>query len=171
MSVTPVEATTVAPWAASVEGVQALLPEAKIVETVTPGVRAITRAQVTAWLADFSRSVALRLDGWERLRATPTLAETEALAEPPREQLIAFARLVVETGVASIAEAARYPERAEGGYAAVLWERYQTALTELSEWVARQLAGGGDDDALIGPTSGIAASFPAPSFTPETLRF
>lgn len=161
----------ITPWNATVDGVRALLPEAKITDNPTPGVRAVTTSQVLTWLDDFSRAVALRLDGWEALRAAPTAEELDAGSPPPRDQLVAFARMVTETGVASITEAARFPERADDGYAAVLWTRYQSALGDLIEWLGAQLSGGGAIDPSGVGAGSVVYSFPEPSFTPATLRF
>lgn len=162
-------ATPRAPFGATVAGVTALVPTARLTDTPVPapgpGERvAVTVSQVEAWLDQLSGRVAMRLDGWQRLPTT--IVEPETTSD--RDQLVAFARDLVQTGAAHYLEAARFPERvspAATSYADVLWARFLEGLTELTGWLERRLADGvlAEDPAEVA-ASAPAASFPAPLF-------
>lgn len=166
------------PFGATVDGVIALVPTARLLDdTAVPvpvptgglepgrggGTFAVSVSTVAAWVEELSARLALRLDGWQRLTATPVAPETTS----DRDQLVAFARDLVHNGAASYLEAARYPERsaaATTSYAAVLWARFESGLADLSTWLERRLEDGtdvADAPALAGVP---AASFPPPRF-------
>lgn len=145
------ETTLYAPFDASVAGVQALIPEAKLPVTLAPGVRGVTVAQAEAWVADFSGRVALRLTGYD------------LLPEPQLSRVRQAARDLVHNATASYVEAARFPERALDGYAALLWSRYAEGLSSLEAWL-RPDPGGGGDGGLSSLAGTPAFSFPLPLF-------
>ncbi|KWW97404.1 hypothetical protein LI90_4376 (plasmid) [Carbonactinospora thermoautotrophica] len=152
------------PWGASVDGAAALVPEATIPDTLQPGQRGVTRAQVEQWVTDLCQRVLVRLAGWERIRDDARRAAVQAAA-----------RDLVHQGVASYIEGARHPERAglsETSYAAVLWRRFTEGLEELAAQVAEWLADPDDatPDADVEAASAPAWCFPAPVFT-DDLRF
>lgn len=156
----------VPPFAATVDGVRALLPDAQILDTLPPGRRGVTAGQVAGWLAELSGRADLRLTAWRRLRAEPTDIEDLAGEQAPRARFEAAMRDAVHNGAASYTEAARFPERAalsDTSYAAVLWARYTLALAELEAWMAVELDDTDADDTAIEPghTAGtVAFSFP-----------
>ncbi len=154
----------VPPFGATVDGVRALIPEAVIPDEAPPRSKLVVSGQVVVWLADLSRRVSLRLAGWEALRLVQTDAEALLGLAAPRERLAAYARDLVHNGAASYTESARHPERAQDGYAAVLWTRFLDGLGELRLWMAAELE-------AQTPGIGGEASFPLASFTPERLRF
>lgn len=153
---------TVASWGCSVDGVQALLPDAVFPTTMTPGQKGLTRSQVETWLIELSGVAALRLTGFTKL------------VDPERiTALTDAARDAVHNGAASYVEAARHPDRAGKGatsYADVLWSRFTDRLTDLAELLEEWLTD--PDDATTGDAPGPspAFSFPA-SAVPDTLRW
>jgi hypothetical protein len=167
---TPGAGTLGALFGASLDGVRSLIPEAKLPDTLPPGTRGVTSGQAAAWLGDLSRRVALRLTGWEQLRFTPTAEDVELARPTPRDQFIAAARDLVHTATASYVEAARFPERAENGYPAVLWRRFEEGLTGLAEWLDLQLNPPADGDGGGGAVEGGGASVPAWAFPPASFR-
>lgn len=164
------------PFGALLAGVKALVPEAPLPEALAAGERGVTAGQVVAWIGSLSSQVDLRLTGWRRLRDVAT-AEEEAAGElAPRARLEAAAADLVQNGAASYLEAARFPERARpadsSSYAAVLWARYVDGLTALAGWLTAELEDASPpDDVLTARPSGLAYSFPDPSFTPDTMRW
>lgn len=169
----------VVPYGANLAGVKALVPEAPVPEALGPGDRGVTAPQVRTWIASLSARVDVRLSGWRRLRTVATAAEIAAGEAPPRDRLEVAAADLVHNGAASYLEAARFPERAskaDTSYAEVLWRRFVDGLDELTAWLAAELdndAGGtqpGDVEPAAG-AGGLGYSFPAASFTPETMRW
>lgn len=163
--------TPVEPFGATVDGVTALVPEARLYAGDLPvpeGTYAVTVGQVTAWVEELTGVVAMTLTGWQRLSDEPVDPEETS----DRDQLIEYARTVVHNGAASYLEAARHPERSsvnDTSYAAVLWQRYTDGLDRVATWLAGRLAAGepGDTaDAYAGP----AYYFPEPLFG-DGLRF
>jgi hypothetical protein len=172
MSIDPTPAPeTLPPFGANVDGVRALIPEAPILAVLPPGGKGVTVDMVTGWLTEFTRRLSLALDGWERLRSTPTIEEAAAGIAAPRDDFAALVRNLIHNAVASYTEAARFPERAETGYASVLWARFTTGLDSLSAWLVAEL-NSGDVEApgAEGPAGTGAYSFPPPTFT-SRLRF
>lgn len=170
----------VAPYGATRAGVTALVPEARLIAgdgPVPAGKYGITEGQVDAWVDELSDTVALRLDGWERLTNVPVLAEDEVtvLIAGDRDRLVGHARTLVHNAAASYLEAARHPERANNvndtSYAAVLWERYRAGLEDLAGWLTLRLEDpqAGDELEVAATTAG-AHSFPEPLFG-DGLRF
>lgn len=169
----------VAPFGATRAGVTALVPEAKLVPGDGPlvaGQYGVTEAQVDAWVDELSESVAMTLDGWERLSVVDTLAAdgTTILVVSDRERFLGSARTLVHNGAASYLEAARHPERAavnDTSYAAVLWARYTDGLDRLAAWLLRRLE---DPDADVTPEPDLHAgplhNFPTPLIG-DGLRF
>lgn len=167
-------AEPVPPFGATVAGVLALVPEAKLITAAdrTAGRFGVTADDVLEWLAGLSARVSRTLDGWEQLEAVTT---DDADSLPDRALLIAEARDAVHNGAASYLEAARYPERAGRAgtsYDTVLWARFERILEELYAWLrvrvdtgeaGAELAGGG--------APSLAYSFPEASFTPGRLTF
>lgn len=171
---TPAPTDPVAPWAATVAGVQDLLPDARIypdAASVPAGRRGVTAPQVRTWLVALSGRASLYLDGWERLSD-----EVDPGAElSDRARFVDLARDAVHNGAASYVESARYPEqqgKAASTYAGVLWSRYEATLRDLREWLAARLAATGTDPQTGAATSaGPEFAFPPPSFTVDRLRF
>ena len=164
-------AEPVPPFGATVAGVLALVPEAKLVTQADrdAGRHGVTVEDVLGWLAGLSATVSLRLDGWEQLEAATT-DELDSL--PDRELFVARARDLVHNGAASYLEAARYPERAGRAgtsYDTVLWARFEAGLLELAGWLSRRVDTGEAGASVAAPS--LAYSFPEPSFTPGRLTF
>ena len=143
------------PFGANVAGVQALIPDATLVETLNVGQKAITKDQARQWLVELTGHALIRLSRYTQLGD-----ETE----PRRVALVAMARDILHNGAASYVEAARYPERAgkaEESYEGVLWRRYQQGLTsleaQLDEWLDDDQSGHGDKNA------GASGCFPRPT--------
>ena len=175
------EDTPVGIYGASVAGVRALVPEARLLDTLPtgPGVYGVTFAQVEEWLREVTGVVAIKLDGWERLSTDPTAVVLNINGAPAgpsdREQLIAAARTIVHNGAAAYLEAARHPERArpnDSSYADVLWRRYELGLEQLATWLAGRLIRpvAGDDEEQPLPVSGVLYDFPPPLIG-DALRF
>lgn len=166
----------VPPFSATVDGAAALVPEATLPEALGPGERGVTVGQVAAWVASLSGRLEVRLTGWRRLRDVPTDEETAAGDLAPRDRLRAAAADLVHNGAASYLEAARFPERAaqsDTSYAAVLWARFVEGEDLLATWLEAELDtdGAGDGDVVDLGLGGIGYSFPAASFTPDTMRW
>lgn len=162
----------VAPFGAHVAGVLALVPEARVPKAaeVPAGRHAVTEEQVLEWLVGLSARLAVRLDGWERLKVEPE--EPETLSD--RDTFVAHAADLVHNGAASYLEAARYPERAgksTTSYDAVLWQRFVDGLDDLAAWLERRLAAGDATTPGGADTPVPAHSFPPASFTPARLVF
>lgn len=172
----------VAPFGATRAGVTALVPEARLIAgdgPVPAGKYGVTEGQVDAWVDELSDSVALRLDGWERLTNVAVTEDvdgvTTVLIAGDRDRLVGHARTLVHNAAASYLEAARHPERANNvndtSYAAVLWERYRAGLEDLVGWLEVRLAAPETGDTPEPAASAAAAySFPAPLFG-DALRF
>lgn len=168
---TPDPLSPVPPWAATVQGVRDLVPDATIYPdgAVPAGRRAVTEGQVRTWLVGLSGRASITLDGWERLSST---VDPGAVLSD-RDRFADLARDAVHNAAASYVEAARFPEqqgKAQGSYSAVLWARYEQTLADLGVWLERRLA-----DPVTGDTPDPAASvvdyhFPAVSFT-AGIRF
>ena len=163
----------VAPFGATRNGVTALVPEARLIAGDGPlpaGKYGVTEGTVDGWLDELSGSVALRLDGWERLTNDPVLAEDDVtvLVKGDRDRLAEHARTVVHNGAASYLEAARHPERArpaDTSYAAILWDRYRTGLDDLAGWLTARLENlDPGDTPEPAATGGGDYSFPEPLF-------
>lgn len=163
------------PFGASVDGVQGLVPEARLLEQppASPTSRGVTRGQVEGWLEELTGVVELRLDGWRGLRAEASPEEVAAGVDAPRVRLVRWARAAIQTAAASYVEAARFPERAskaDTSYAEVLWRRYESLIADLATWLTDALEDGTPGGDVTG-TGGAAGSFPPASFTPDTLRW
>ncbi len=157
------------PFAATVAGVRALIPEATIPDVLPAGRKGVITAQVTGWLTELSNRVDLRVAGWRRLRVDQNTAEAADGTPAPLDRFKGAARDVVHNGAASYTEAARYPERArvaDSSYAGVLWERFETGLAELAAWVDTELTGDDVDTGVIEP--GNDPDTPAGNFPPAT---
>ena len=173
-------AAPVAPFGATRAGVTALVPEAKLVPgdgPLAPGQYGVTEAQVDAWVDELSESVAMTLDGWERLSVVDTLAAdgTTILVVSDRARFLGSARTLVHNGAASYLEAARHPERAavnDTSYAAVLWARYTEGLDRLAGWLTKRLEDpqAGDETEPEDVNGGAVYSFPTP-LVGDGLRF
>jgi hypothetical protein len=133
-----------ADYAATIEGVRALLPH----RAIGPGSKP-SEGQVNRFLEAGSR--------WVTARAGVLTAGTPAYNH---------ARTIVELRAAAMAEDAAFPERsgrAGSGYGEVLWERANEALEELLEVIFDP----GDPDAggVEGPLADTPAfSFPEPAW-------
>jgi hypothetical protein len=178
MSITPTEAE-VLQFGASVAGVAALVPEARLYAGPMPppeGTYAITVTQVAAWVDELTDAVAMVLDGWERLDDTAVLADDgTVLVLGDRSRLLGSARTIIHNGAASYLEAARHPERAavnDTSYAAVLWARYTEGLDRLAGWLTRRLEDpqAGDEPEPEDVNGGALYSFPTP-LVGDGLRF
>lgn len=176
----PREATDlVPPFGATREGVLALVPEVRLRAADTepaPGQYGITAAHVDSWIDDLTDSVAMALDGWERLSNVAVYGDDNVtvVVLGDRDRLRGSARTLIHNGVASYVEAARHPERAavnDTSYAEVLWRRYTDGLDRLVLWFRGRLANPEDGDELGGVAhGGPAFGFPAPLFG-DSLRF
>lgn len=166
----------VAPYGANRDGVTALVIEARLIPGdgtphVPGGPLGATEAQVDAWIDELSDTVAMTLDGWERLSDTTIYADdgTTVVVLGDRTRLIGAARTIVHNGAASYLEAARHPERAtpnDTSYAQVLWTRYEAGLERLVLWLTKRLAtpDAGDTGAAEPALGGGIGAFPAPTF-------
>jgi hypothetical protein len=137
-----------ADFGAEVAGVRRLLPTIEITEATTP-----SEEDVAAWLAEFSGEVGRRIGG--------LLAAYEAGSSELAELTAAGARLVYFAVAATVYDA-HYPERAgtDGGYGAVLWQRYTAGLDALD---TDDLTDAGDGGAAAAGAT-LDASFPEPMF-------
>lgn len=138
-------------WGATPDGVSALLPHATITDTLAPGQKGVTTADVQLWIDDLSARVAARVIGWDSLRIEYQDAVRSTAAD------------LVHNGAASYAEAARFPERASnqhGGtsYPEILWERYTSGLEALAAQVTEWLAESGTEP--DGRRTGPSGVFP-----------
>ena len=115
---------------ASVDDVLALVPEAQLGQPVDAvASRAITEADVQAWIEQAAGAVQVRCSGW--------------MALPPADRAAfkAAARGVVARGAAALLEAARFPERsgvADTSHAQWLRAQYEAGLEELASRVGAQ---------------------------------
>lgn len=136
-------ADPVAPYAATLDGVQAHLPRTRIGPDTHP-----SEANVLAYLAQLSASVRVRLG--------------DITARADAGEVIAAARAVVEVGAASMAEAAAFPERADNAdtsYAGTLWSQHRQMLDDLVTFIL-DVDGDGTPDG--GRTPSAAGHFPDP---------
>ena len=147
----------VEPFGANVAGVQALIPEVELLDTLAIGQRGVTKDQVRVWLVELTGHVLLRLSRYTEL------------SEIRQGVVVAMARDILHNGAASYAEAAAFPERtgrAETSYDQVLWKRYlgdRDALeAQVDEWLDEQDGGSG--------AGGISASFPCVAI-PDWIGF
>lgn len=146
------------PFGANLAGVQALIPEVELLDTLAIGQRGVTKDQVRVWLVELTGHVLLRLSQYTELTDTAR-----------QDVVVAMARDILHNGVASYAEAAAFPERtgrAETSYDQVLWKRYlddRAALeAQIDEWLDGQNANTG--------AGGISASFPCAA-VPDGIGF
>lgn len=167
--------TQAPPFGATAAGALALVPEARLIPGAGPapvGKFGVTEAQLEAWVAELTGTVAMRLDGWQRVSTEAVAPETTS----DRDQLATYARAVIHNGAASYLEAARHPERAgvaDTSYAAVLWARYRDGLTDLIGWLEARLAdpaGGDTPEPETDASAGVLYNFPAP-LVGDGLRF
>lgn len=117
-------------WGVTVEEVSALAPHVTIGEAPDapvddtfniPADRKITVNEVEAWIADVAGRVSLRLSDLGRVTDTNRVAVVGKAAHD-----------AVVNGAASYMVAAAFPAgsiNSDGGYAALLWSRYESALT------------------------------------------
>jgi hypothetical protein len=169
----------VAPYGATRLGVTGLVPEARLLpgDTIPVGKYGITEGQVDRWIDELSGSVAVLLDGWERLTDIAVLDDDEVtvIIVGDRTRLRSSARDLVHNAVASYVEAGRHPERAgvnDTSYAAVLWARYTDGLEQLVAWLTKRLDDlepGDEPDAEV-DAGGPAFYFPTPLIG-DGLRF
>lgn len=162
--VEPVEPVT---WGATVDDVLRLLPGVVITDGVISEPsnsmyvgtgRKVTREDVQGFIWMVASRVSAR--AWK----------FEQAPERFRENVRTMARDLVANGAASYTQAALYPAGTAtnegGGYAGVLWERFQTQLDTLAEQVEDAVSNPED-----GATSGwVSSSAPAPFFSDE-MRF
>lgn len=165
--------TPTPPFGATVDGVTALVPEARLVDgTPAAGQYGVTVTQVQAWVDELTGVVAMTLDHWQRLSDEPVEPEDTS----DRAQLCEYARTVIHNGAASYLEAARHPELASNvndtSYAAVLWSRYTDGLDRVAAWLEKRLA---DQDPADTPEPQAATGFTDYAFPPpligDNLRF
>lgn len=179
----------VGPFGATVAGVTALVPEARLHEgdgPVPEGTYKVTTRQVLEWVQELTADVAMALDGWERLSTEDTygtdVVGAQSTYEPAatygsgtfgagslgdKGRLIEAARTIVHNGAASYLEAARHPERSRANadsYSAILWDRYTTRLETVRGWLAGRLAAAEQGDTPDPDGPGLAYSFPGTSF-------
>jgi len=148
--------TPVEPFDANLAGVQALIPEVELLDTLAIGQRGVTKDQVRVWLVELTGHVLLRLSRYT------------ALDDVRQDVVVAMARDILHNGAASYAEAAAFPERtgrAETSYDQVLWKRYLGDRDALEAQVDEWLDAGGGPGA-----GGISASFPCPAI-PDSIGF
>jgi hypothetical protein len=161
-----VEQTAGTAWGVTVEEVSALAPHVTIGETPDtpvddtfhiPADRKITVNEVEGFIRDVAGRVSLRL------------ADLDRLTDDARVGVVAqAAHDAVLNGAGSYLVAAAFPAgqiNNDGGYAAVLWARYESALegavTTLTGWV----------DAIVPEPAGtVSGFFPAPMF-PDGVRY
>lgn len=139
-----------ADFGADVAGVRRLLPTITIEADTEP-----SKADVEAWLVEFTGNVARRL------------GDLAALSNAQREEITTAAKGLVHLAVAATTYDAHFPERAgvtEQSYGGVLWDRYTTGLDELDTEVTELLTA--PENVTAGATP--LASFPEPAF-PDDL--
>lgn len=149
----------IGPFAATVAGVIGLLPQATFPDVLAVGQKGVTKPMIAGYIGDLSGQVLLRIAGYDRLDQTF------------KDAAIAAAKEAVHTAAASYAQAARFPEqanKADDGYAEVLWDRYKAALDTLAAQVTAWLSD--LDKATPEPSEGALWSFPDAQIT-ETTGF
>ena len=151
-------------WGCTVDDVLRLLPGVVIADGVISEPsnsmyvgtgRKVTREDVQGFIWMVASRVSAR--AWK----------FEQAPERFRENVATMARDLVANGAASYTQAALYPAGTAtnegGGYAAVLWDRFQTQLDTLAEQVEDAVSNPED-----GATSGwVSSSAPAPFFSDE----
>jgi hypothetical protein len=156
-------------WGVTVGEVSALAPQVSIGTTPAAPVdpvfgrnadRRISVDEVEQFISDVSGRVALRLTGLSRITDETRLT---ALGKAAHDATV--------NGAASYLVAAAHPAgqtNSDGGYAALLWSRYESAL----DGAFAALTGWLDVMAPIvpEPTGSISSFFPAPMF-PDGGRF
>lgn len=166
--VEPVEPVT---WGCTVDDVLRLLPGVVITDGLVmesgpsnPHYRGTGRRITREDVQEYIRSVASRVSArvW-RFDAAP---------DRFRDNLRLMARDLVANGAASYVQAALYPagtgSNDGGGYAGVLWARFQTELDDLAAQVEDAVTNPGEDGLGVGGP--VSSSGPAPFFSDE-LRF
>lgn len=158
-----VEQTADTNWGVTVEEVSALAPHVGIGDGPAAPVdlvfgkkadRVISTDEVEAFIADVAGRVSLRLSDLGRITDT---VRAGAVGKAAHDATV--------NGAASYLVAAAFPAGAvnsDGGYAAVLWARYESALdlvgTTLDGWVTAL------PPAAAAPTGSASGFFPAPLF-------
>ena len=164
--VEPVEPVT---WGCTVDDVLRLLPGITVQTDQGQGPsnvlysgkgRSVTREDVEHYILWVASRVSARV--W-RLDASP---------ERFRDNVRTMARDLVANGAASYVQAAVFPAGTGpndgGGYAGVLWARFQTQLDDLAAQVEDAVTNPGEDGLGVGGP--VSSSAPAPFFSDE-LRF
>jgi hypothetical protein len=155
-------------WGVTVEEVSALAPHITIGAApdqpvddtfYVPADRVISVNEVEGWISDVAGRVSLRLADLGRITDS---ARVDALGQAAHDATV--------NGAASYLVAAAFPAGAgpnvDGGYAALLWSRYETAL----DTAATTLAGWVDALPPAAASGAVASSFPAAMF-PDGARF
>lgn len=124
----------------------------------SPMVRRLSEADVEAFIVDVASEVTARIYWHERL--DPVV----------QSHIRVMARNVVANGAAHYVQTAVHPASADpnngSSYAAMLWERYQSALERVEATIQREL----DNPTTPAPWGKVSGSFPAPLF-PDDLEF
>lgn len=164
--VEPVEPVT---WGCTVDDVLRLLPGV----VITDGVLSDSGPSNPMYVSTGRRVTREDVQGFIWMVASRVSARAWKFEQAPerfRENVHTMARDLVANGAASYTQAALYPagtgSNDGGGYAGVLWARFQTQLDTLAEQV---------EDAVSNPedeaTNGwVSSSAPAPFFSDE-MRF
>lgn len=150
-------------WGVTVEEVSALAPHVSIGPGPAAPVdlvfgkkadRVITTDEVLAFVADVAGRVSLRLTALSRISDD---TRAGAIAQAAHDAAV--------NGAASYLVAAAHPAGAintDGGYAALLWSRYESALdligSTLDGWIAEL------PETAPAPTGSASGFFPAPMF-------
>lgn len=155
-------------WGCTVDDVLRLLPGVVIADGV------ISEPSNSMYVSTGRKVTREDVQGFIWMVASRVSARAWKFEQAPerfRENVATMARDLVANGAASYTQAALYPAGTAtnegGGYAAVLWERFQTQLDTLAEDV---------EDAVTNPDVGplgdgrVSSSAPAPFFSDE-MRF
>ncbi len=137
------------PFGASISGVRALLAHQAITSVTQPNI-----VQVERFIDDIAAIVSLRIGPYATAIVDQNLVE----------RITAMAKVVVETGAASIAQDAAHPAKALPNlseYGGELWTRYQLLLDQLVAVVNNATPG---DDPGAGNTGGGAVYSEPPVF-------
>ncbi len=137
------------PFGATVEGVQALLPHFLIDHVST-----VTSRQVGQHIENIGAQVSLRIGSYET-----SISEVGLVA-----RVTAMAKYVTELGAAASTQDSGFPAQAGSNsseYGAVLWERYNMALTQLIQVVDN--ATPGDDPGAGGDSGGGMSVYSHPA--------
>lgn len=155
-------------WGCTVDDVLRLLPGVVIADGV------ISEPSNSMYVSTGRKVTREDVQGFIWMVASRVSARAWKFEQAPerfRENVATMARDLVANGAASYTQAALYPAGTAtnegGGYAAVLWERFQTQLDTLAEQVEDAVTNPGLDPLADGR---VSSSAPAPFFSDE-MRF